>query len=277
MKAIISRWQRCMIERDGWNSVFIENHDNPRSVSRYTDDSDEYRDKGAKLLALMQTTLGGTLFVYQGEEIGMRNAPTEWDISAEYKDIETINYWKKCQQIYQDNPKQLEHGKKIIQMKARDHARTPMQWDSLDNAGFCKSGVEPWMRVMDDFTHGINAADQMKQDDDRQLSTWQFWQRGIHDRKKHADVFVYGDYQEISPNDPSIFAYGRTSQSGERWLVVLNFSGKDVEWTLPSTLTVDFWACSTYTKGRPEKPSKGQVPLKPWEGLLARCKVEPEN
>ncbi|OCT51577.1 Alpha-glucosidase [Cladophialophora carrionii] len=279
MKSIITRWQRCMIERDGWNSVFIENHDNPRSISRYTDDSDEWRDKGAKLLALMQTTLGGTLFVYQGEEIGMRNAPTHWDISEEYKDIETINYWKKCQQIYKDNPEKLEEGRRIIHMKARDHARTPMQWDSSANAGFCNEGVKPWMRVMDDFSHGINAEDQMKQgtgtghDNDSELSTWQFWQRGIHDRKKHADVFVYGDYQELSPEDPNVLAYIRTSEAGERWLVVLNFSAKDVEWTLPETLAIEFWACSTYTKARPEKPQTGHITLRPWEGVLAKCKI----
>ncbi|KIW52847.1 hypothetical protein PV05_08460 [Exophiala xenobiotica] len=274
MKSIISRWQRCMIERDGWNSVFIENHDNPRSVTRYADDSDEWRDKSAKLLALMQTTLGGTLFVYQGEEIGMRNAPTEWSIEEEYKDIETINYWKKCKQIYKDNPKQLEHGRKIIHMKARDHARTPMQWNNQENAGFCPPGVKPWMRVMDDYKQGINAEDQMKFESDNELSTWQFWQRGIQNRKKHADVFVYGDYQEISPEDPTILAYGRTSQSGERWLVVLNFSGKDVEWALPESLKVEFWACSTYIKDQPDKPQKGKIPLKPWEGLLAKCKIE---
>lgn len=274
MKSIISRWQRCMIERDGWNSVFIENHDNPRSVTRYADDSDEWRDKSAKLLALMQTTLGGTLFVYQGEEIGIRNAPTEWSIEEEYKDVETINYWKKCKQIYKDNPKQLEHGRKIIHMKARDHARTPMQWNNQENAGFCPPGVKPWMRVMDDYKQGINAEDQMKFESDNELSTWQFWQRGIQNRKKHADVFVYGDYQEISPEDLTILAYGRTSQSGERWLVVLNFSGKDVEWALPESLKVEFWACSTYIKGQPDKPQKGKIPLKPWEGLLAKCKIE---
>lgn len=75
----ISKWQRAMFEHDGWNSVFVENHDNPRSVSRYCDDSDAYREYGAKLLALMQTTLSGTLFVYQGEELGMRNV---WLISV---------------------------------------------------------------------------------------------------------------------------------------------------------------------------------------------------
>ena len=107
MKGIISRWQRVMIEKDGWNSVFIENHDNPRSISRYADDSDENRDKSARLLALMQSTLGGTLFVYQGEEIGIRNCPKDWDI-AEFKDIETINYWKKVQELG------IKNGRAII-------------------------------------------------------------------------------------------------------------------------------------------------------------------
>ena len=268
MKAIVSRWQRCMIERNGWNSVFIENHDNPRSVSRYTDDSDEMRDKGAKLLALMQTTLGGTIFVYQGEEIGIRNAPSSWDVS-EYKDIETINYWKKCEAIWKDQPEKLEYAKKVIQMKARDHARTPMQWDSSKNGGFCKADVKPWMRVMDDY-ETINAETQMDDKSD-ELSTWQFWQRGLKDRKEHADVFVYGDYQEASVDDENVFGYIRTSDAGEKWLVVLNFSAKERDWTLPSE--VDFWACSNYVKGKPEKSTKGSLSLKPWEGVLAKLKV----
>ena len=270
-KGIVSRWQRVMIERDGWNSVFIENHDNPRSVSRYTDDSDQCRDKGAKLLALMQTTLSGTLFVYQGEEIGIRNAPKDWDIDAEYKDIETINYWKKCKALYKDDPAQMAHGRKVIQMKARDHARTPMQWDNGPNAGFSKEGVQPWMRVMDDYKT-INAETQVKKDDEDELSVWQFWRRGLLDRKDHKDVFVYGDYQEISPEDPSVFAYCRTSETGEKWLVVLNFSGMSVEWRMPETLSVDFWACSTYTKGRADKPMSGLIALEPWEGVLGKCK-----
>lgn len=107
MKGIISHWQNVMIEKDGWNSVFIENHDNPRSISRYADDSDEYRETSARLLALMQTTLGGTLFVYQGEEIGMRNCPKDWDVS-EFKDIETINYWKKVQEL------KIPNGRAVI-------------------------------------------------------------------------------------------------------------------------------------------------------------------
>lgn len=94
LKKIINRLQRLMLERDGWNTLYVENHDQPRSVSRYTDDSDQWRDYGAKLLCLMQTTLAGTLYVYQGEEIGMRNVPNEWG-PEEYKDIESINFFKK--------------------------------------------------------------------------------------------------------------------------------------------------------------------------------------
>lgn len=269
LKSIISRWQRVMIDLDGWNSVFIENHDNPRSVSRYADDSDEYRHLGAKLLALMQTTLGGTLFVYQGEELGMRNIPKEWDME-EYKDIETINYWKKVKAHYANDREQLQHGKAIVHMKARDHARTPMHWDASANAGFCDESVKPWMRVMDDYTT-INAEAQMKDDQPDTLSVWKFWQRGLRDRKDHADVFVYGDFEELAHEHPQAFSYTRTSVKGEKWLVVLNFSNRQVEWYMPDGLDIDFWAASNYTKARVEKPRSVMVPLKPWEGVLGKC------
>lgn len=267
MKSIISRWQNVMIERNGWNSVFIENHDNPRSVSRYTDDSDKYRHLGAKLLALMQTTLGGTIFVYQGEEIGLRNAPMEWDPS-EYKDVETINYWKKCEKIYKDQPEKLAEGRKIIQMKARDHSRTPMQWSSAPNSGFCDADVTPWMRIMDDWKT-VNAEAQMNYKSEEDLSTWQFWQRGLKDRKEHSDVFVYGDFEEVTKDDANIYAYVRTSKDGEKWLVVLNFSGQEQEWKIP-TSNIEFWACSNYVKGKADKPTSGSITLKPWEGVLGK-------
>lgn len=267
MKSIISRWQNVMIKRNGWNSVFIENHDNPRSISRYTDDSDQYRHLCAKLLALMQTTLGGTLFVYQGEEIGLRNAPLEWDPS-EYKDIETINYWAKCEKIYKDQPDKLAEGRKIIQMKARDHARTPMQWSSAPNSGFCDADIKPWMRLMDDWKT-VNAEAQINYKSDNDLSTWQFWQRALKDRKEHADVFVYGGFQEVTKEDANIFAYVRESKDGEKWLVVLNFSGKDQEWKIP-TNDVESWARSNYGKGKPDKPTSGTITLKPWEGILGK-------
>lgn len=282
MKAVVARWQRVMIAKDGWNALFIENHDNPRSISHFADDGDAYRHISAKLLALMQVTLGGTLFVYQGEEIGMRNIRKDWDIS-EYKDIETQNYWAKVNKIWAHSPELLQHGRAVIEAKARDHARTPMQWDASANAGFCDGGVTPWMRVMDDY-EDVNVEAQMRpgkggdgDDEDSEHhdeTVWQFWQAGIRRRKDHANVFVYGDFEELTPDHPNVFAYLRTSfddAPAEKWLVVLNFFGRQTEWYIPSGVKVVSWVCGNYGRGEIFKPKEGMVPLKPWESLLAKC------
>lgn len=92
----------------------------------------------------METTLSGTLYVYQGEEIAMANVPLSWE-PEEYKDIETQNYWKKVNDLYPGDEEKLRQARHIMQRKARDHARTPVQWSSGANAGFCKEGVTPWM------------------------------------------------------------------------------------------------------------------------------------
>jgi glycosidase len=92
LKSLVNKWQRIMIEHDGWNSIFLENHDTPRSVSRFVDDRDEFREQGAKLLAMLQCTLSGTLYIYQGQELGMRNVPESW-APEEYKDVESTSYW----------------------------------------------------------------------------------------------------------------------------------------------------------------------------------------
>lgn len=131
------------------NCSRIRNHtkassDNPRSVSILADDSKQYRELGAKLLALMETTLSGTLYVYQGEEIAMANVPLSWE-PEEYKDIESQNYWKKMNEHYPGNEEKLQEARFILQRKARDHARTPVQWTSGANAGFCEGDVTPWM------------------------------------------------------------------------------------------------------------------------------------
>ncbi|MCJ1227789.1 hypothetical protein MMC12_004448 [Toensbergia leucococca] len=268
LRRIQTKWQRAMIERDGWNSVFLENHDNPRSVSRYTDDSDVYRDYGAKLLSLMQTTLAGTIFVYQGEELGMRNVPKEWD-PEEYKDIESINFWKKSKALYSVNSQKMSEAQEVLIKKARDHARTPMQWDDGPNAGFCAESVKPWMRVNDDYKQ-VNAEKQVAAAGSDDLSVWQFWQRGLANRKVHKDVFVYGDFQSVGVDSDDVFAYTRTGESGWSGLVVLNFSGKNVEWAIPAESKVQVWVVGNY-KGKPEKGLEGVIELRPWEGILGRC------
>lgn len=270
LNRVITKWQRAMIERDGWNSVFVENHDNPRSVSRYCDDSDIYREYGAKLLALMETTLSGTLFVYQGEELGMRNVPKSWDIMKEYKDIESINFWKKSKELYGNDPQRLAQERKVLEKKARDHARTPMQWNQGPNAGFSAKGVEPWMRVNDDYKD-VNTEAQLSADRSNELSTWQFWQRGLTNRKEHADAFIYGDYRAVEQDSEEIFAYLRTGKKSGKWLVVLNFSGKDFKWEIPGDIEMQGWMAGNYLKGKPEKALNGSVDLRPWEGILGKC------
>ncbi|KAK4983412.1 hypothetical protein LTR66_008835 [Elasticomyces elasticus] len=270
IKTMMNKWQRFMIDRDGWNSIFCENHDNPRAVSRYCDDSDEYREFGAKLLCLMQTTLSGTIYVYQGQELGMRNVPPSWP-AEEYKDIESINYWKKMNAMYPDDKEKLAFAHHVLQLKARDHSRTPVQWSSAPHGGFCKPDVEPWMRVNDDYQE-VNAHVQRTQSDPDKLSVLQFWKRGLASRKEHKDVFVYGDFHLIDEHHPKIFAYKRTSEK-EAFVIVLNFSKEEVKWTIPADAKIQTWVAGNYTAGNPDKAVYGEITLFPWEGLLGTANL----
>ncbi|KAF2496718.1 glycoside hydrolase [Lophium mytilinum] len=261
---IVNRLQRLMIDRDGWNTIFCENHDQPRSVTRYTNDSDEWRELGAKLLCLMQTTLSGTLYVYQGEEIGQRNVPPSWG-PEEYKDIESINFWKKNNELYPNNPEKLALAHKILQRKARDNARTPVQWDDSPHAGFTSADAKPWMRVNDDYKT-VNAAAQLKLSKD--LSVHAFWKRGMENRKKHKDAFVYGDFHLLDEAHKQVFAYKKSSKS-ETWVVALNFSGETAKWDGLGGLKIAKWVAGNYDESLlAEKATSGTVELKPWEGVL---------
>ncbi|KAF2154916.1 glycoside hydrolase family 13 protein [Myriangium duriaei CBS 260.36] len=274
IKQILTGHQRLMAERDGWNTLFVENHDNPRAVSRYCDDGDKYREISSRLLSLMETTLSGTLYVYQGLELGMRNVPPKWE-PEEYKDIETINYWAKYEQLmnkmYPGDREKLAFARKVMQRKARDHARTPVQWSAEENAGFCKSGVKPWMRVNDDYKTVNAEAQQKTRQEGAGLSPLQFWKRGLANRKQHKNVFVYGDYQLLNDDDSPIFAYKRSSKD-EAFVVVLNFSGEDQDFTIPDQVGVNKWVTTTYNSS-PSQANRGKITLQPWEGLLGTVKV----
>ena len=196
--------------------------------------------------------------------------PKSWDIMKEYKDIESINFWKKSKALYGNDPKKLAEQRRVLERKARDHARTPMQWNAKENAGFCDPGIEPWMRVNDDYKD-INAEKQQSANSEEQLSTWQFWQRGLANRKSHADCFIYGDFHVVGPEGEEVFAYMRSGKKSGKWLVILNFSGKKVEWSIPGELKVEGWMAGNYLKGKPEKTLDGIVALEPWEGILGKC------
>ena len=269
MRRIISGWQTYMKDNDGWNSIFIENHDNPRSVSRFCDDSTaQNRDLGAKLLALMQTTLSGTLYIYQGEELGQKNFPLSWP-PEEYKDIETQNYWKKMQKLYEEGDKgALERARDVMQKKARDHSRTPVQWSGGANAEFCGKGTKPWMRFNDDY-QSCNAETQLQEEG----SVLQFWRRCLELRKKYKDVFIYGAFellQEVG-EESKIFAYKMSDDSREEaFVVVLNFSGEEVEFGLPKEMKVVEWVMGNHDSS--QKTTEGKIGLRAWEGMVGRAK-----
>jgi glycosidase len=269
MRNIMSKWQTVMKKGGGWNSVIIENHDNPRSVSQYCDDStEELRQLGAKLLALMQTTLSGTLYIYQGEELGMKNFPLSWP-PEEYKDIETQNYWAKMNKLYPHDKKKLQEAREIMQRRARDHSRTPVQWDASVNAGFFAQDVTPWMRVNDDYK-SVNAEAQTGTCKSGGLSVYQFWQRCLERRKKHKDAFVYGTFTALdSGNSDSVIAY-QMSSSKDAFVVALNFSGDEVAWTIPETVGIDGWVDTNYDSWDSKKATKVEVLLRAWEGVVGK-------
>jgi oligo-1,6-glucosidase len=251
MKRIVEKWQTFIDGTDAWTTVFNENHDNGRSVSRYANDALEWRERSAKMLALWLVAQSGTLFLYQGQEIGMINAPKNWDMS-EYKDVESKNYWAEAIRLAEDgtDPTRKERIKYGLQLMARDHARLPFQWDGSANAGF--SAGEPWMRVHDDYP-SIN----VEQQEGDGGSVLAFYKKVLRLRKEHRDVFVYGAFELQDVEDESTFVYVKRYE-GKMALVALNFTTEAQ--ALPDTGGMKLLV-SSYAKGREEvlEPLEGRI------------------
>ena len=216
LKENITKWQ-CL-HGIGWNSLYLNNHDQPRIVSRFGDDG-KYRVESAKMLATFLHMLQGTPYIYQGEEIGMTNV--RFDNIEDYKDIEIHNLYK---EMVVDRNECHEKVMEAIYAKGRDNARTPFQWDDSDNAGFTKG--TPWMKVNPNYKT-INAK-QALQDKN---SIFYYYKKLIELRKTYP-IIVYGDYRLILPEHEQIYAYIRKYQ-GEKLLVITNFSQEAVTFTLP--------------------------------------------
>ncbi|KAJ6548649.1 glycoside hydrolase family 13 protein [Mycena capillaripes] len=263
-KEIVTRWQRFERDAGFWNAVFIENHDRARSVSRWGNDSEEWRAVSAKMLAMLEVTLGGTQYVFQGEELGLKNFPREWGIE-EYKDVASQNWYHEILA-----KRQHESGKEDVDMtdvldglsrKARDHGRVPMQWNSSAHAGFTTG--TPWMRVNDDY-RTWNAAAQV--DDDQ--SVREFWKRALQLRKDHK-VLIYGDFTSLSPENEEVFAYTR-SYKDWRALILLNFTNRKVSFALPDGNWSKHRLVFGNYAGAPDGLT-GEVELKGYEGRVYIC------
>ncbi|RKW45643.1 MAG: alpha-glucosidase [Lachnospiraceae bacterium] len=209
LKENLTKWQ-LGLDDVAWNSLYFCNHDQPRIVSRLGDDSDEFRELSAKCIATCLHMMQGTPYVYQGEELGMTN--TVFNSVDDFRDLESVNAYR---ELIESGLYTKEDMFPKIAHKSRDNARTPMPWDTSENAGFTTG--TPWLALNPNYNK-INVADQLKRED----SVFHYYQKLIKLRKEY-EIIVYGKYELLLPDDEHIFAYVRTL-GNQKLLVVCNFS-----------------------------------------------------
>jgi oligo-1,6-glucosidase len=249
LKKILTRWQKGL-QDIAWNSLYWENHDQPRSVSRFGNDSDEYREISAKMLATCIHMMQGTPYVYQGEELGMTNCP--FNTLDNFRDLESINAFH---ELTEQGKMTEEDMMAAIGYKGRDNARTPMQWDDSAYAGF--STANPWIMVNPNYTK-INAKDQINRED----SVFKYYQKLIKLRHE-SELIVYGTYDLILDDDKDIYAYIRTL-GDEKLIVYCNFSENTREVELPEEFTNGKVLISNYIDAKVNH----KITLRPYEAIV---------
>ena len=253
IKNIFMKWYDGL-ENIGWNSLFMNNHDQPRMVSRFGNDS-KYRIESAKMLATLIHTFKGTPYIYQGEEIGMTNIC--FDDIKKYRDIETINYYN--EKIKNEDEKSLIERIKIT---SRDNARTPMQWDDSLNGGFSKS--TPWIDVNPNYKQ-INVKESVEDSN----SIFNYYKELIKLRHNN-DTIVYGDVKLIYPENESIFAYTRNLDD-EQLMVVLNFYENEIDFKIPDNIDID--KLEIILSNYKDKVIKNEtIKLRPYEAIVYKVK-----
>ena len=249
LKKILTRWQKGL-QDIAWNSLYWENHDQPRSVSRFGNDSDEYREISAKMLATCIHMMQGTPYVYQGEELGMTNCP--FNTLDNFRDLESINAFH---ELTEQGKMTEEDMMAAIGYKGRDNARTPMQWDDSAYAGF--STANPWIMVNPNYTK-INAKDQVNRED----SVFKYYQKLIKLRHE-SELIVYGTYDLILDDDKDIYAYIRTL-GDEKLIVYCNFSENTREVELPEEFVNKKVLISNYIDAKANQ----KITLRPYEAIV---------
>ncbi len=251
MKEVFGRWQRELSE-GCWNSLYLNNHDQPRMVSRYGDDG-RYRVESAKMLATFLHTLQGTPYIYQGEELGMTNIRLEH--IEDYRDVEILNHYKEAVEVFGQDPRQVMES---IYAKGRDNARTPMQWSDQPNGGFTTG--TPWLPINPNYTV-INAEAARKDPG----SIFHYYRRLLALRKEYK-VMVYGDYLPVCEEHPAVWAYLRRYQ-GEALAVVLNFFGSPAEIQLPQG-TIPEGSRLLIGNYKDSPAPSDQLTLRPYEAVV---------
>ena len=249
LKEILTRWQKGL-QDIAWNSLYWENHDQPRSVSRFGNDSDEYREISAKMLATCIHMMQGTPYVYQGEELGMTNCP--FNTLDNFRDLESINAFH---ELTEQGKMTEEDMMAAISYKGRDNARTPMQWDDSAYAGF--STANPWIMVNPNYTK-INAKDQVNRED----SVFKYYQKLIKLRHE-SELIVYGTYDLILDDDKDIYAYIRTL-GDEKLIVYCNFSENTRKVEIPEEFVNKKVLISNYSDAKANQ----KIALRPYEAIV---------
>jgi len=211
-KEVFSKWDSAFASK-GWLSIVLANHDQARLVSRFGNDSSEFRDVSSKMLTTFLLSMRGTPYYYYGDELGMTNAGFEK--IEDYKDMPTLNEYQHQKNIGGDLKKYME----FIKFSCRDNGRTPMQWDSSINAGFT-SGT-PWLKINPNYKY-INVSAQEKDEN----SCLNYLKKMVKLRKEN-EVLVYGKFTSIDKNNPDVFAYTR-ELNGKKMLILLNFRSQPV-------------------------------------------------
>jgi oligo-1,6-glucosidase len=247
-----TKWQKGL-EEIGWNSLYLNNHDQPRMVSRFGNDK-EYRVESAKMLATFLHTLKGTPYIYQGEELGMTNV--RFDTIDDYKDIEILNMYHEKVIENGENPEKVMES---IYVKGRDNARTPIQWDDSEHAGFTTG--TPWLRVNPNYKE-INAEQALADSN----SVFHYYRNLIQLRKQNP-IMVYGSYDLILPDHEYIYAYVRRYE-GQTLLVMLNFSSENPVFELPSEWSYTEKKLFIHNYEVNDEESLGGINLKPYEARV---------
>lgn len=261
IRKITNLWQTAMPKFDGWNTVYLDNHDSGRSLSRYASDAPGHRSTAAKMLATYLTTLSGTPFMLAGQEIGMANLGKDYGVDS-YIDVEGQNYYNEVLKTRGGNIAKMDDVLRELQLKSRDHGRLPMQWDASPNAGFTVASAKPWMTINKDYVQW-NVASQLHDPE----SIMAYWKQMIALRKKYSDLFVYGSYTALEESETGemVLGYERSwSQTEQKAVVLLNFS--DQLQTVPVEKYEGFRVLVSNQDG--VDLAKGHVELQPYGAVV---------
>lgn len=264
---VFKEWKLALAElfryingTDCWSTVYLENHDQPRGVTRFGDDSSENRVISGKLLSVLLSVLTGTLFIYQGQELGQINFKN-WPIEK-YEDVSVKNNYNAIKKEHGENSVQMKKFLEGVSLMSRDHARTPMQWTRVEpNAGFCGSDTKPWFELNDSFKEGINVEDETKNAN----SVLNFWRDAIKFRKEHKDIAVYGyDFEFIDLDNEKLFSFSK-KYGNKIMFAALNFSSGHIVFQTPGNFASYSLAFGNYPEGDVDASSNI---LQSWEGRI---------